>query len=295
MTLETVFAALDRLGCRPRWNRDKLVALCPIHELDGQQHRPSLAVWVHDRAICVKCFAGCETRLVRDALGLSRGRPRHNGRSFTINLDPSAAHSRWLRFLRQIVLPPDAPQLDEFAQQVPGTTPEGWHAMRAGLYNGAIAVPMFGPVGPTPPTEALKRPCGVRLRFADGRKLSVGGSKSGLFLPRGLVPETPIVICEGLSDTAAAVSLGLPAIGLPSAGAAHDLLVQAVQLLRAPRVVLALDSDEAGRKAAERLARQLWWFTEVCSLPLTDHKDLRALITHNTAEATTTLKDLLYG
>jgi hypothetical protein len=57
---------------------------------------------------------------------------------------------------------------------------------------------------------------GVRLRADDGRKWAIRGSREGLFYPDRIPKDKLAVICEGPTDTAAALSLGLWAVGRPS-------------------------------------------------------------------------------
>lgn len=65
---------------------------------------------------------------------------------------------------------------------------------------------------------------GIRLRANDGRKWAVRGSRAGLFFD----PFTPfrgtLLVCEGPTDTAAAMTLGYVAVGRPSCRGQDDLL-----------------------------------------------------------------------
>ena len=55
---------------------------------------------------------------------------------------------------------------------------------------------------------------GIRRRFHTGRKVSVKGSKMGLFIPSDLATDGLLLICEGPTDTAAALDLDFTAIGV---------------------------------------------------------------------------------
>jgi hypothetical protein len=84
---------------------------------------------------------------------------------------------------------------------------------------------------------------GLRLRADDGLKWAVTGSRQGLFVSDGgdvadLVEE--IAVCEGATDTAAAMDLGLYAIGRPSCSG-MEAQVAAVCVGR--RVVIIGDCD----------------------------------------------------
>ena len=117
---------------------------------------------------------------------------------------------------------------------------------------------------------------GLRFRELGGsKKWSAKGSKDGLFYAtNGFAREDAsksgreLVIVEGPSDTAAAMSLGLPVVGRSSCqtGAAH---LRALIRRARPRVVtLVADNDGPGIKGAELLAGQLVG----CQSPCTDYE-----------------------
>ena len=89
---------------------------------------------------------------------------------------------------------------------------------------------------------------GVRLRASTGRKWAIRGSRQGLFLPDGALPDVagkvksdPVVVCEGPTDTAAALDWGLCAVGRPSCAGGLGMLVPLLQ--RRHVVVLADRGD----------------------------------------------------
>ena len=96
---------------------------------------------------------------------------------------------------------------------------------------------------------------GWRLRPAKDahQKHAVEGSKTGLFIPQGVSAASAELICEGESNTAAALTLGFGAIGRPSAtGGIEELLA----FLRACPVAcpcIAADNDAVGTDGAETL------------------------------------------
>jgi putative DNA primase/helicase len=71
MTTAPVQAVLDRLRGVKSTGVAKWIALCPVHEAEGNGHRPSLSIGQGDdgRAL-VNCMAGCATGAVVNALGL---------------------------------------------------------------------------------------------------------------------------------------------------------------------------------------------------------------------------------
>jgi hypothetical protein len=97
--------------------------------------------------------------------------------------------------------------------------------------------------------------CGVQIRCYDGTKLCVPGSRLGLFIPRGFGKGDFVMICEGLSDTAAALDLGFSdAVGRASCMTGQNDLIQ---LCQGQKVVIVGDNDPPGRRGAETLAWKL--------------------------------------
>ena len=95
---------------------------------------------------------------------------------------------------------------------------------------------------------------GIRLRLADGRKLSVRGGREGLFIPEGLAAGERLLVTEGPTDFAALLDLGFNAVGRPSCTGGVKLLVELVKQLQVPEVVIVADGDPPGLRGAESLA-----------------------------------------
>jgi hypothetical protein len=96
---------------------------------------------------------------------------------------------------------------------------------------------------------------GIQIRRLDGGKLCVPGSRLGLFIPRSFGKSERVMICEGLSDTAAALDLGFnDAVGRASCQSNQDDLIQ---LCQGQKVVIVGDNDPPGRMGAETLAWKL--------------------------------------
>ena len=79
-------------------------------------------------------------------------------------------------------------------------------------------------------------------------------SKTGLFIPTGLSPEGILLICEGPTDTAAALDLGFPAIGRPNCNSKVEMTAE---IVKGKDVVIIGDNDDGGRAGAERLSDTL--------------------------------------
>jgi hypothetical protein len=126
---------------------------------------------------------------------------------------------------------------------------------------------------------------GIMLRDArTGKKRTVRGSKRGLYFLRGWrESEGPILLPEGVSDTAALLAHGLAAVGRPSCKGGVELLADLLDGVEREIIVLGEnDAKQDGRwpgrdgatEVAERLAnvldREVKW-----TLPPEGHKDVR--------------------
>ncbi|HAU38884.1 MAG TPA: hypothetical protein DCX07_14365 [Phycisphaerales bacterium] len=92
---------------------------------------------------------------------------------------------------------------------------------------------------------------GLHIRYASGAKAAEAGSRLGLFLPADLPKIGTLAICEGVTDTAAALDLGQEAVGRPSCNCGASILAV---LARGRDVVIVGDNDPPGRHGAESLA-----------------------------------------
>jgi hypothetical protein len=120
-------------------------------------------------------------------------------------------------------------------------------------------------------------PIGIRLRAEDGRKWAVRGSRAGLIYGRRESPVETLVVCEGPTDTAAAITLGLWAVGRPSCRGQEDLIRALVRRVRPREIVIVADSDGPGREGARALAKALRCPCRLFSPPF---KDLRLWLRH---------------
>jgi len=108
-----------------------------------------------------------------------------------------------------------------------------------------------------PMHNAAGQVVGIRLRLADGRKLSVKGGREGLFLPEGIDRGGRLLVAEGPTDTAALLDLGFQAVGRPSCTGGTQHVVKLAQRLEPSETVVVADADEPGGRGAERLAAVL--------------------------------------
>ena len=121
---------------------------------------------------------------------------------------------------------------------------------------------------------------GIRLRNEWGKKWAVLGSQAGIFIPN--VPfQNRMFIVEGPTDTAAAISYGLFAVGRPSCSGGVDHIQHLLQHHRLGKeiirqVVIVSDNDGPGIRGAQDLQR---WISVPSCILLLPTKDLREFIT----------------
>ena len=115
---------------------------------------------------------------------------------------------------------------------------------------------------------------GLRLRSEDGDKWSLRGGQQGIFIPSMDVPEH-VVVCEGPTDAAAAVSVGFYAIGRPSCTGGVREIKEFCQRHKVKRLTIVADNDGPGRAGAERFRADVGLVSRLSVLPT---KDLREWI-----------------
>jgi len=107
-----------------------------------------------------------------------------------------------------------------------------------------------------PMRDASEQMIGVQLRYLDGSKRAVKGSRNGLFIPTQPAGGFAL-ICEGASDTVAGLTLGYYAIGRHSCGQGSDML-QALLLRKSIKIIaFIIDNDEAGVQGAKRVSAEI--------------------------------------
>ncbi len=122
--------------------------------------------------------------------------------------------------------------------------------------------------------EGLKVPCGIAIPwYADGalwgikvrraageqryQQVSGGHLKGCLYLADNIQPGLPLFLTEGEFDALTAWQIGWGKISVASIGSAsnqHINLCWYGKLLAAPRLLVCMDADEAGERAASEIA-----------------------------------------
>ncbi|HUT61703.1 MAG TPA: hypothetical protein VNA25_28020 [Phycisphaerae bacterium] len=133
------------------------------------------------------------------------------------------------------------------------------------------------------PGERRGRIVGIRLRYKDGRKGTLAGGHGGLFIPEGVTPYAVQAICEGPTDTAAALTLGFESIGRPFASDGGSMVVEFMRGAFNACPAIVGDNDAAGRDGAEALAEALRAAETPCQtiFPPDGFKDLRDWLTRS--------------
>lgn len=138
-----------------------------------------------------------------------------------------------------------APRLAGFARSL-GLTAESLRRLGVGWDGEAVVFPMVD--------EHLVI-VGIRRRLPSGKKLSVRGGHEGVFLPSNPFHSGGYVfLCEGPTDTAALLGIGLDAIGRPSCMGGRSI-IKAITGRR--DVAVVADDDGPGWQGAVILAADL--------------------------------------
>jgi len=136
-----------------------------------------------------------------------------------------------------------------------------------------------------PMHDSQRRMVGVRRRFQSGKKVSLTGTHTGLFLPKSDSNRTLLII-EGESDLCAALDLGFDAVGRPSCSAGTEYIKEYLRFKR--NVVIVSDNDSPkkrpdgklfypGQEGALRLSKAIFLLTKsVTIIKPPKHKDLRS-------------------
>lgn len=115
---------------------------------------------------------------------------------------------------------------------------------------------------------------GIRLRNDGGKKWAVPGSHQGLFIPQ-TQPFLTMLVCEGPTDTAAALTMGYYAVGRPSCSGGVQHIIELVKRLKIMKVVIIADLDDPGMRGAQTLQEHLPVRSVIALLP---SKDIREFL-----------------
>lgn len=122
-----------------------------------------------------------------------------------------------------------------------------------------------------PMFDGAEQFAGIRLRSEDGDKWALRGSKQGIFIP-GMDLQGEVLVVEGPTDAAAAVSLGFYAIGRPSCTGGAPEIRQFCWRHQVKRLTVLADNDGPGLAGAKQFQKDVGITTRLSVLPA---KDLR--------------------
>ena len=250
--VELARARLEECGYAPRpQSNGQLLARCPAHN----DHNPSLSVGRgKDGRVLFRCHAGCTQDEVRVALDLTWAElfvPGGNTapqRQTADDVEPLPSEEELTA--AKNALHCDSRTLGELIFKRMWSLPT-IVAYGLGLADDGIVVP-FHRGGTLLTFERYKLPS---RRGSGPKMVAPRGRRRELLLPPGEMPDE-VWLCEGLSDTLAAASADLPAVGLPSA----NWNEQHTETLRGEgvrRTVVVLDCDDAGRRATAHVSSSL--------------------------------------
>lgn len=144
-----------------------------------------------------------------------------------------------------------------------------------------------------PMRDGRGKAIGIRTRSITGDKKAVVGSRSGLFVPNTLRTKPTLYVCEGPTDAAAMLALGLMAIGRASCRGGKEHILEFVRRHKYNDIVVMADNDppdqngrrpglDGSRKLAEELYGHLrhrgGYMVRVGYIPIR-YKDVREHVT----------------
>ena len=124
----------------------------------------------------------------------------------------------------------------------------------------------------TPMKDKFGSICGIQFRYQDGFKQTLKNCRVGYFIPE-CPPQRLAIVTEGASDCAAALTLGLYAVGRYNCAQNGTGLGQYLRSRGVRDVVVCADNDQAGIAGAEKLAGELHMR---CCIYTPPTKDLRS-------------------
>jgi hypothetical protein len=280
---------LSRLGeITTRGDGSQHAACCPAHE----DKRPSLSIRTGDDGrVLLKCHAGCETKLVLQAIGLDF---KDLFLPETRSSDRRSGHKQ--RSTGKLAKKPEERRINWEAKAkkcAAALTPlnRDWLAHHLGIPDTAFDTLPVGYLAETdsytfPERDHEGKYCGILCRFRNKDKKTLTGSTRALTVPHGWDQlQTPVLVPEGSSDTLTLTTLGIASIGRPNSTGGINALKYFLATCAADRPVVILgerDQKPGGnwpgqdgaiataQAVANHLGRQVMW-----AFPPAPFKDVR--------------------
>lgn len=244
----TINDVLPKLKGVKRTKPGHWMARCCAHD----DRNPSLSISeVSGGRVLLHCFTGCSFESIVAALGIDRQIIRPPTKPVVpirkaIPDKPLDAEPLWKRWFDST----DFHLLDGFGIAL-GVDTDSLRAIGCAWSNvNAWAFPM---------RDQLGKVIGIRLRNNQGEKWAVKGSKAGLFIPSDYAHAQDGIcyLVEGPTDLAAAMTIGLNAIGRAACLGQEQMILDYVRRKRVERLVIVTDNDDPGIRGAEKLQSML--------------------------------------
>lgn len=241
------------------WRRSSKAHPCPVCGRPNHEHTSRWCIHTTDGAVAICPFVESRRR-IGDAGWLHR---IGGGAGRSIHHRPPKPIAATIRFdqLTDVYEARCNGMISALASEL-NVSEESLKLLRVGWNGTAATFPMYNARGMI---------IGIRLRFPSAEKKSIRGGRQGCFVPT-VRRDGLTLLCEGPTDTAAALTLGFDAIGRPSS-LGGDAYIPA--LCRDRRCVVIADNDDAGMRGARRLAKGIG---APIVAPPDGIKDLRAWI-----------------
>jgi len=124
-----------------------------------------------------------------------------------------------------------------------------------------------------PVRDAEEKPIGLQRLYPDNSKRLDKHSQAGIFIPKlNWEKLDTLFICEGLSDTATALDMGLMAIGRLSCGTGRDHIIKFCARKKPSQIVIVSDNDEPGIAGVKALGLWISQGYRMFTIPMPDLK-----------------------
>ena len=262
------------------------MACCPAHN----DHTPSLSVWEKEGGrVDLHCYVGCNKKTIVEKIGLTMADllPKkpfddsdfHFRRHFPIANPADKSTVDFTTLQSKFIAALAFDKLSTLASQL-GVTKESLQELSVGWFAKEKCWTF-------PECDEQRHVIGIMRRYKNGEKRFIAGGKRGLYIPKSLdLNADQIMVVEGGSDTAAALTLEWNVIGRPFARGGVPQLIQLLKATTSSIYILG-DNDPKrngtwpGRRGAEVVAKQLQAALRaevlLSGLPM-EFKDIRAYV-----------------
>jgi hypothetical protein len=245
---QAIDRVLGKLNTAKPAGLGKWTACCPAHD----DQTASLSIAVGDRGVVARCFAGCTTEAIADAIGVPLCEWFDDDAPTVLRPRPvpqvlpsDATLAGWRKRLMA-----HQPMLDRL-HQLRGWTRDALDTLDVGWDGQRLTLPVYDDDG------ALLNVCRY-LPNGQPKMLGLSHRPRGLF-PRPEMLDGSFWIVEGEPDAITAHSIGLEGVGVPGANGWRP---EWATRFAGRDVVILPDCDDPGRKLADQIAVSLYGVAE---------------------------------